>query len=94
MRIHELELTRQHRLHQTELIKRDEDARRLKLRTLTLRDENASLKDSLAHKDVHQRQWIKQRNQLRSELDDAKDLIRGHEARARKQTIELTTLKV
>lgn len=93
-RIHNLELARQQGLHQTELIKRDEAARRLKLRTLALKDSNATLKGNLSQKDSLQQQWIKQRDQLRAELDEAKEIIRSHETRARKQNVELTTLKV
>ncbi|KAK0386692.1 hypothetical protein NLU13_6526 [Sarocladium strictum] len=92
-RIHDLELARQQRLHQTELIKRDEDARRLKLKTIALRDDNAALKDSLSQKESYYRQWIKQRDQLRAELDEARDMIRSHEARAKKQTLEMTSLR-
>lgn len=93
-RIHELELARQYQLHQTELIKRDEDARRLKVRALTLRDSNATLQDNVSQKDSYYRQWIKQRDQLRAELDEARDMIRSHEARAKKQNVEMTSLKV
>jgi hypothetical protein len=93
-RIHDLELVRKRRLHQTELIKRDEDARKLKLKTLTLRDENAELKDNVSQKDYYYRQWIKKRDQLRAELDEARDIIRNNETRAKKQALEMTNLKV
>ncbi|KAL2205589.1 hypothetical protein CC79DRAFT_1336089 [Sarocladium strictum] len=93
-RIHELELARQHQLHQTELIKRDEDARRLKVRALTLRDNNATLQENVSQKDSYYRQWVKQRDQLRAELDEAREMIRSHETRAKKQNVELTSLKV
>src|SRR5687767_10259939 len=93
-RIHDLELARQRRLHQTELVKRDEDARRLKLKTVALRDDNAALKENLSQKDSYYRQWIKQRDQLRAELDEARDMIRSHETRAKKQNLEMTNLKV
>jgi hypothetical protein len=93
-RIHDLELTRQRRLHQTELIKRDEDARRLKLRAITLKDDNVTLKEHLTQKDSYQRQWIKQRDQLRTELNEAREMIRSHETRSRKQTLDVTALKV
>lgn len=93
-RIHDLELTRQRRLHQTELVKRDEDARRLKLRAITLQDDNAALKENISKKESYHRQWIKQRDQLRAELDEARDMIRSHESRAKKQTLEASNLKV
>ena len=43
-------MNHQNNVHQIDLVNKDEEARRLKLRVLALRDDNASLKDAVAQK--------------------------------------------
>lgn len=49
--IHMLDLKYRGTMHQTDLIVKDEEARRLKLRVIVLRDEVAVLRDQLAEKE-------------------------------------------
>lgn len=92
--IHNLGLKYQNGIHQTELVSRDEEARRLKLRVLSLRDENAMIKDKLLQKDARITSSSKQGDQVRAKLDDAKETARSQEARLKKQAMEINNLKV
>lgn len=93
-RIHELELLRQDALHKTESITRDEEARLLQLRLLTMRDENASLREKLGQKDFKISTLIRDSDQIRIDLDDRRQIIRAQEARLKKQDVDRASLKV
>jgi hypothetical protein len=93
-RIHELELLRQDALHKTESISRDEEARLLQLRLLTMRDENVSLREKLGQRDFKISTLLRDTDQIRLDLDDSKQVIRAQEARLKKQDIDMTNLKV
>ncbi|KID66922.1 uncharacterized protein G6M90_00g070310 [Metarhizium brunneum] len=92
-RIHELELLRQDALHKTESITRDEEARLLQLRLLTMRDENASLREKLGQKDFKISTLIRDSDQIRIDLDDSRQIIRAQEARLKKQDVDRASLK-
>ncbi|KAK9444529.1 Rossmann-fold NAD(P)(+)-binding protein [Metarhizium brunneum] len=92
-RIHELELLRQDALHKTESITRDEEARLLQLRLLTMRDENASLREKLGQKDFKISTLIRDSDQIRIDLDDRRQIIRAQEARLKKQDVDRASLK-
>ena len=93
-RIHELDLNRQNTLHQVDLVNRDEEARRLKLRALTLRNENAILKDKISQKETRLLSIATQDDLVRTELADAQEQARTQEARLKKGNMEITNLKV
>lgn len=93
-RIHELELLRQEALHKTESITRDEEARLLQLRLLTMRDENADLRDKIGERDFKIRIMTRDTDLLRLELDGSKQTIRGQNTRLKKQDIDMASLKV
>lgn len=93
-RIHELELLRQEALHKTDSITRDEEARLLQLRVLTMRDENASLQEKLGQRDFKISTLTRNTDQIRIDLDDSKQTIRSQEARLKKQDLDMTSLKV
>ncbi|KAM5352161.1 hypothetical protein ACJ41O_004884 [Fusarium nematophilum] len=76
-----------------DLTQRDEEARLLKLRLLTLRDENASLKDRLVQRDAHVEQLTKQSNDAHAELRETREQIKTQEMLVRKQDNELVALK-
>ncbi|KAF4342715.1 ribosomal RNA large subunit methyltransferase J [Fusarium beomiforme] len=92
-RISELELKHQDNIHQIDLTGRDEEARLLKLRLLTLRDENASLKDRLVQRDAVVKQVTKKGNDAHAELAEAKEKLKAQEIQLRKQGNELEGLK-
>lgn len=76
------------------MVDQDERSRRIKLRLLSLRDENALLKDKLNTKDCQYRQLTKQHGLVRGELKEAKATAQTQDARLKKQGIELSNLKV
>ncbi|KAF4438095.1 hypothetical protein F53441_12856 [Fusarium austroafricanum] len=92
-RINELELNHKDNVHQMDLTGRDEEARLLKLRLLTLRDENASLKDRLIQRDALVKKLTKKGNDAHAELADTKDKLKTQEMQLRKQGNELEGLK-
>lgn len=67
--IHVLDLKYQDTMHQTDLVVKDEEARRLKLRVVVLRDEAASLRDQLADRDSKIRTLSQQYDDIRVQLD-------------------------
>ncbi|RBQ68578.1 hypothetical protein FVER14953_02580 [Fusarium verticillioides] len=93
-RISDLELRHQDNVHQIDLTGRDEEARLLKLRLLTLRDENSSLKDRLVQRDALVKQITKKGKDVHAELAEAKGKLKAQEVQLRKQDNELEGLKV
>ncbi|KAL7767733.1 hypothetical protein ACKLNR_002034 [Fusarium oxysporum f. sp. zingiberi] len=92
-RISDLELRHQDNVHQIDLTGRDEEARLLKLRLLTLRDENSSLKDRLVQRDALVKQITKKGKDAHAELAEAKEKLKAQEMQLRKQGNELEGLK-
>ncbi|CEF75163.1 hypothetical protein FGSG_09868 [Fusarium graminearum PH-1] len=92
-RINELELKHQGNVNQMELTGRDEEARLLKLRLLTLRDENASLKDRLVQRDALVKQLSKQSSDTQAELKTSKSKLKAQDTQIRKQSNALEDLK-
>ncbi|KAG5773111.1 hypothetical protein H9Q72_000927 [Fusarium xylarioides] len=92
-RISDLELRHQDNVHQIDLTGRDEEARLLKLRLLTLRDENSSLKDRLVQRDALVKQITKKGKDVHAELAEAKEKLKAQEMQLRKQGNELQGLK-
>ncbi|RGP78770.1 hypothetical protein FLONG3_3134 [Fusarium longipes] len=92
-RINELELKHQGSAHQIDLTGRDEEARLLKLRLLTLRDENASLKDRLVQRDALVKQLSKQGSGTQAELNVTRSKLKAQDAQIRKQSNALEDLK-
>ncbi|ROV89636.1 hypothetical protein VSDG_08089 [Cytospora chrysosperma] len=92
--IHQLDLKYRGAMHQTDLIIKDEEARRLKLRVLVLRDDAATLRDQLADKDSRIHQLSKQYDDVRSQLDVMKQTCQDQENQLRSQAQQHTELKV
>ncbi|RSL70791.1 hypothetical protein CEP54_001547 [Fusarium duplospermum] len=93
-RINELELKHQGKSHQMDLTNRDEQARLLKLRLLTLRDENALLKDRLIQRDAMVKQLGKQKEDAHAERCENKKKIEDQDVRLMKQDKELAALQM
>ncbi|KAI5462740.1 hypothetical protein BGZ63DRAFT_463733 [Mariannaea sp. PMI_226] len=92
-RISDLSLSHQSNAHKIDLVNRDEEARRLKLRLLSLRDENASLKDKLSQKDSRISLLSRQGEDFRTELSEAREKSKLQDTRIKKQSNELAALK-
>lgn len=93
-RIHDLELKYREGLHRSEVVYCDEGTRRLKLKMIALRDENARLEDRIRHNDASKKQLTRQHQEARDELKEARDATRAQDAKLKKQEIEIDTLKV
>jgi chromosome segregation ATPase len=92
--VHDLEIKRQLGLHKTDLVHRDEEVRLLKLKALSLRDENARLEEAAGSKGIESQELLKSLAALRQELHEAHRAARGQEARFKKQNNAITALKV
>jgi hypothetical protein len=80
--------------HQVELVAKDEEARRLKVSGLLLRDENSSLKDQILHKDDALKSLCNQSDNVRTQLESAKQECSKHEKLMQSQSREIANLKV
>ncbi|KAH7148966.1 FtsJ-like methyltransferase-domain-containing protein [Dactylonectria macrodidyma] len=92
-RISDLYMGHQDNIHNIDLVNKDEEARRLKLRLLSLRDENALLKDRVAQRDSRLNLFVRQGSEVQAELEEARENAKLQDARLKKQTNELTALK-
>jgi predicted nucleic acid-binding Zn-ribbon protein len=92
--MHQLDLKYRGAMHQTDLIIKDEEARRLKLLVLVLRDDAATLRDQLADRDSRIHQLSKQYDDVRSQLDVMKQTCQDQENQLRSQAQQHTELKV
>jgi hypothetical protein len=92
--IHSLDMEYQEATHKTKMVLRDEEARRLKLQTLLLKDDNAVIREELSQKD----KWIGElRGKLgytQDQLQLSMDLTRAQEKQVLSQARELANLKV
>jgi predicted RNase H-like nuclease (RuvC/YqgF family) len=73
---------------------KDEEARRLKLRSMILRDETSTLNDQLAQKDARIKQLVDQLDDVRSQLDGAQEKSRRQDKLMQSQAREISNLKV
>lgn len=87
-------MSRQTGLHQSDLIHRDEESRRLKLQLLLSRDESTTLAKQLGESARRHRLLATQYEQTRARLDSAQKMRRSQEAKLKKQATDLVNLKV
>ncbi|KAL2264976.1 hypothetical protein VTJ83DRAFT_7486 [Remersonia thermophila] len=89
------ELDEQYRraAHEIDLVIRDEETRRSKVRTLVFRDDASSLKDQLAQRDLRVRELVEQVDAIRAQLDDAHEKSRRQEKLVQSQAREIGNLK-
>ena len=92
--IHQLDLKYRGAMHQTDLIYKEEEARRLKLRVLVLRDEAATLRDQLADKDSRIRKLSKQYEDVHAQLERMDQTCQEQAAQLRSQARQQSELKV
>jgi len=81
-------------LLKTDIIVKDEAARRLRLRILLLESENDDLHEQLAVADDRINVLPQEGEELRVQFEEAQEDARKHESELRIQTRELSNLKV
>ncbi|KAJ4395889.1 hypothetical protein N0V93_000104 [Gnomoniopsis smithogilvyi] len=91
--IHVLDLKYRDTMHQTDLVVKDEEARRLKLRVVVLRDEVATLRDQLADKDSRIRELSQQYDDIVVQLDRVNQTCTTQETQLRSQARQQSELK-
>ncbi|KAK7429668.1 hypothetical protein QQZ08_003863 [Neonectria magnoliae] len=92
-RIGDLAMNHQDNVHKIDLVNKDEDSRRLKLRVLSLRDENALLKDKVAQRDSRLSLLGRKGDDVLAELEEARENAKLQDAKLKKQANELAALK-
>jgi seryl-tRNA synthetase len=92
--LHTLDMRYRRTIHGCELVAKDEEARRLKLRTMILRDETSAVKDQLAQKDARIKQLLDQVDDIRGQLDGAQEKSRRQDKLMQSQAREISNLKV
>lgn len=81
-------------IHQTALVSRDEDSRRLRVRKQLLRDDAEALRDQSSRKDDRISQLIADIHKARAEARTAKESQQSQQKVLTAQTRELSNLKV
>lgn len=92
--MHNLDMKYQQAIHECDLVVRTEEARRLKVRSMVLRDETSGAKDQLAQKDLRVKELVEQIEDVRSQLDSAHEKSRRQDNLMQSQAREITNLKV
>ncbi|KAM7221293.1 hypothetical protein V8F06_003261, partial [Rhypophila decipiens] len=92
-KIHEIDMRYTRSSHKTDLLVKDEEARRLKLRGVLLRDENSSVKDQLAQKDVEIKILVEQIDEVRGQLESVQQKCSRQEKMIQTQSREISNLK-
>ncbi|KAF3760690.1 hypothetical protein M406DRAFT_296100 [Cryphonectria parasitica EP155] len=91
--IHILDMTYQDTMHQTDLVVKDEEARRLKLRVVVLQDEVAALRDQLTNKISQISHLSEKYDEIYVHLDHMNQTCISQEAQLRSQTRQQSELK-
>ncbi|KAI0892222.1 hypothetical protein F4806DRAFT_240739 [Annulohypoxylon nitens] len=91
--LHELELKHQMNTSNTDILIKDEDVRRLRVRILMLRDENTSLRDQIAQNNDANDKFTSRCDDLSAQIEAKMDVVRLQEQQLRKQEREYTNLK-
>ncbi|KAH6842514.1 hypothetical protein B0I37DRAFT_345584 [Chaetomium sp. MPI-CAGE-AT-0009] len=91
--MHNLDMKYRQASHDCDLVVKEEEARRLKLRSMVLRDETSGVKDQLAQRDLRVKELVVQIDDVRSQLDSALEKSRRQENLMQSQAREITNLK-
>ncbi|KAL0469890.1 hypothetical protein QR685DRAFT_527837 [Neurospora intermedia] len=92
-RMFELEMRYKQAVHQTDLLVREEDGRRMKLRSMVLRDDNSSLKDQVAHRDNRIKILIQRADDARHLIESIQQQCARQEKQIQAQMREIAHLK-
>ncbi|KAI1745008.1 hypothetical protein F4680DRAFT_403993 [Xylaria scruposa] len=91
--LHDLELEHQKNGHDTEILVKDEDVRRLRVRILLLRDENTTLRDQVDLNTSANAKLVSRCDNLNAQIEAKAAAIRSQEEQLRKQEQEYSNLK-
>ncbi|KAI0554411.1 hypothetical protein F4679DRAFT_525976 [Xylaria curta] len=91
--LHDLELEHQKNGHDTEILVKDEDVRRLRVRILLLRDENTTLRDQVDLNTSANAKLISRCDNLNAQIEAKAAAVRSQEEQLRKQEQEYANLK-
>lgn len=92
--LHDLDLKYRRSVHECDLLIKDEEARRLKLRSMVLRDEASLSKDQLSHRDVRIKELVEQTEDARNQLQSAEEKSRRQDMLIQTHSREIANLKV
>lgn len=92
--MHNFDIKYQQAIHECDLVVKAEEARRLKVRSMVLRDETSGVKDQLAQRDLRVKELVEQIEDIRSQLDSAQEKSRRQDNLTQSQAREITNLKV
>jgi hypothetical protein len=92
--LHDLELKHQKNAAESDLLVKDEDVRRLRLRILLLRDENTALRDQVDLNNSINAKLVTQCDNLSAEIEAKMAVVRSQEEQLGKQEREYLNLKV
>ncbi|KAI0189169.1 hypothetical protein EV127DRAFT_512542 [Xylaria flabelliformis] len=91
--LHDLELEHQKNGYDTEILVKDEDVRRLRVRILLLRDENTTLRDQVDLNTSANAKLVSRCDNLNAEIEAKAAAVRSQEEQLRKQEQEYSNLK-
>ncbi|KAL2162443.1 hypothetical protein VTH06DRAFT_7356 [Thermothelomyces fergusii] len=91
--MHDLDVKYQQTIHEYDLVVKDEEARRLKLRSMILRDEASMLRDRLAQQDARIKDLVEQVDDSRRQLDASREKSRRQDKVVQSQAREINNLK-
>lgn len=92
--IHELDIKYRESTHKTEILVKDEETRRMRLRSMVLSDEAASLKGAVAQRESRIKSLAEQTSDARAQLDSLQEKCRRQEKMMQNQAREIANLKV
>lgn len=92
--LHDLELEHQKNGHNSEILVKDEDVRRLRVRILLLRDESTTLRDQVDINNSVNAKLVSRCDNLNTQLETKMAVARSQEEQLRKQEQEYSNLKV
>ncbi|KAI8625686.1 hypothetical protein F5Y19DRAFT_466896 [Xylariaceae sp. FL1651] len=91
--LHDLELKHQKNASESDLLVKDEDVRRLRLRILLLRDENTSLRDQVELNNSTNAKLAARCDNLGAQITAKMEIVRSQEEQLRKHEREYSSLK-
>ncbi|KAL1881436.1 hypothetical protein VTK73DRAFT_3954 [Phialemonium thermophilum] len=91
--VHDLDLQYQESRHQFSMVVKDEEARKLRLRTVLVHDDNGTLKEQLAQKRQDIKKLTERCDMLRDQLEAANQRSRQLEKQMRLRERELSALR-
>ncbi|KAJ2901711.1 hypothetical protein MKZ38_001521 [Zalerion maritima] len=91
--IHELELKHHDNVHQIDLTGKDEDVRRMKMRYIVLRDENASLKTKVSQTESTNEELDAQCAQFQHQIQELQRQAKEQEAQRKSKDKEISNLR-